>query len=165
MAQATCNEGNFADATFKERALNSGSFGESGVYSRPNFVADYDRFSEVFSGGVADGVRSQGYAVVDGLFGEDWAHAFRDEMQWLVEKGLLIQNRTQFLNAKGQRMILKKPDIYELDLHMEGVRSKMPQLDGIFHQKQFVCALQKQLPEYGLREGPDGVAIVRAVLL
>ena len=151
----------FQDTTFAERAAAAGNFGDCGQYSRPEFEADYNRFSAVFTEDAAEQLRSQGYAVVDGLFGTDWAHAFLDELQWLVGQGLLMQNRTQFQNAKGERMILRKPNIYEVDLHMEGVRRKMPQMDALFHQTRFVQALQAHLPEYGLHTGADGVAIVR----
>ena len=142
-----------------ERAASVGNFQDSTSYSQPDFVADYDRFFDIVDDQVAARLRTDGFAVVDGIFGSDWAHAFLDELQWLTKKDLLIENRTQFTNAQGERIIVRKPNIFEVDLHMEIVRTKVPQMDALFRQRHFVRALAAQLPEFGLRDGPNGVTV------
>ena len=68
-----------------ERAASVGNFQDSTSYSQPDFVADYDRFFDIVDDQVAARLRTDGFAVVDGIFGSDWAHAFLDELHARAE--------------------------------------------------------------------------------
>ena len=71
-------------------------------------------FKAVLSDATGDALRTQGYAVVDGAFGETWAHCLRDDIT-LAERRRLGRNQTHIVTAGGTRL-LEKDRIFEAEL-------------------------------------------------
>eukprot|EP00904_Undaria_pinnatifida_P010183 jgi/Undpi1/6295/HiC_scaffold_20.g08778.m1 len=59
-------------------------------------------------------------------------------------------NETQFSHPNGQRMQFSKPNIFEVDLHDDAIRTRLPEMDALFQQEELVEALAEAFPE-GLR--------------
>ena len=72
-------------------------------------------FKAVLSDATGDALRTQGYAVVDGAFGETWAHCLRDDIITLAERRRLGRNQTHIVTAGGTRL-LEKDRIFEAEL-------------------------------------------------
>lgn len=120
---------------------------------------DFGCFAQAITKDVAGKLQTDGYAVVDNIFGADWSNALRNEMKWLSTADLLQPNETQFTtkdldgNLLPQRFT--KPNIYELDLHAESARKLVPEFDQLFerfsvHHAELVHALHQYCPELEL---------------
>ncbi|KAK7253835.1 hypothetical protein SO694_00002732 [Aureococcus anophagefferens] len=72
-------------------------------------------FKAVLSDATGDALRTQGYAVVDGAFGETWAHCLRDDIITLAERRQLGRNQTHIV-AAGETRLLEKDRIFEAEL-------------------------------------------------
>lgn len=103
-------------------------------------------------------LKSTGYVVLDQFFGIECSSAFLQEMQWLQQNGLMLPNKTQFTLPNGNLKHFTKPHIYEVDLHDETLRKKIPQLDSLFetHAEALIDALED---EFDLVRGTNGRTI------
>ena len=112
-------------------------------------MRDFGRIAAGISQSVAEQLSSEGFAVVDGLLGEEWAGALLREMQSLVEGGLMREHKFQFAQAQ-----LRKPHIYEADMHDTALRDdprrRTPEIDAFFRQQPLATALNEHLPELQL---------------
>eukprot|EP00752_Nemacystus_decipiens_P010511 g9361.t1 len=73
--------------------------------------------------------------------------ALLQEMQWLHKNGLMKPNETQFSHPNGQRLQFSKPHIFEVDLHDDSIRTRLPEMNALFHQEALVEALAAAFPE------------------
>ena len=78
---------------------------------------DYGRLAAHLTPALCDALLRDGYAVVDGFLGDEWAAALRAELLALAERGGLAPNRTHFAQPGGGHHLFSKPHIYEADLH------------------------------------------------
>ncbi|CAB1120253.1 unnamed protein product [Ectocarpus sp. CCAP 1310/34] len=95
-------------------------------------------------------LQRDGRVVIDNFLGRGWALALLQEMRWLHGQGLMRPNETQFSHPNGQRLQFSKPNIFEVDLHDESIRNRLPEMNALFHQEALVEALAAAFPE-GLR--------------
>ena len=115
-------------------------------------MRDFGHIGAGVSQSVAEQLSSDGFAVVDGLLGKEWAEALLREMQSMVEYGLMREHKFQFAQAQ-----LRKPHIYEADMHDAALRDdprrRTPEIDAFFRQQPLATALNERLPQ--LRLTPD----------
>ncbi|RMX65463.1 hypothetical protein DD238_005341 [Peronospora effusa] len=129
-----------------------------GVY-KELFTRDFERLHRKITKEACDQLDGKGYVVIDNCFGHNWASALLEEMQWLNEKQHFKPNKTQFtltqkgLDAKPQAFHFIKPHIFEIDLHDASLRTKVPELDALFHSTELVQVLTTHLPQYELQFG------------
>lgn len=112
-------------------------------------MRDFARIAAGISHSVADQLAAEGFAVVDGLLGEDWASALLREMQSLVDSGLMREHKFQFAQAQ-----LRKPHIYEADMHDTALRDdprrRTPEIDTFFQRQPLANTLNERLPQLRL---------------
>ena len=53
-------------------------------------------------------LQEKGYAVMDGVFGEGWCRALREEIRWLHEQNLLLPNQIKFLEVNVGPSLLSR---------------------------------------------------------
>ncbi|KAI9920268.1 hypothetical protein PsorP6_015380 [Peronosclerospora sorghi] len=130
-----------------------------GTYKVP-FTRDYERLHRKLTKEACNQLDTQGYVVIDNCFGHAWASALLDEMRWLHETQQFKPNKTQFAltqnlteDGKPRAFHFVKPHIYEADLHDAAVRTKVPELDALFHSTDLVRILMTALPHYDLQCG------------
>eukprot|EP00729_Bicosta_minor_P020180 gene20180-16799_t len=116
--------------------------------SRKSYI---DSVDAAFTAAKAKEFESQGYTVIDGLFGDSWASAFRSEIQWLAKHQVLRPNETQFTDTKAtttggsssssaastpaaRQLRHTKPHIHELDLHHAVARKLVPEFNALFER-------------------------------
>ena len=104
-------------------------------------------------------LESEGYCVIDGFFGLERATAFREEIKWLEREQLMKPNQTQFGLGNGEVLVVRKPHIYEVDLHDDAVRAKVPSLDKLFQEDALVDVLNEKEPQLSLVRGKSGKTI------
>ncbi|ETL33157.1 hypothetical protein L916_14337 [Phytophthora nicotianae] len=132
----------------------SGKF--PGEYKEP-FTRDYERLHRKVTKEACEQLDEKGYVVIDECFGHGWASALHEEMRWLNDQNHFKPNKTQFaLTQKGtdgkpQAFHFVKPHIFEVDLHDASLRTKVPELDALFHSTELPDALTKHLPQYDLQ--------------
>ena len=102
---------------------------------------------------------SEGYCVIDGFFGLERATKFREEIQWLEREKLMKPNQTQFGLGNGETLVVRKPHIFEVDLHDDEVRAKVPSLDQLFQEEALVEVLNEKDPALCLVKGKSGKTI------
>jgi len=102
-------------------------------------------------------VLSQGFIVVDGVCGSAWATALRQEMEWLMDAGHMLPNKTQFNTAEGPKQF-SKPHIFEVDLHDPEI--PWPHLPE-FKALREACPLAKafQTRKIPVAQGINGTAL------
>lgn len=77
-------------------------------------------------------LRRDGYAVVDGAFGETWCNLLRDDIITLAERRLLGRNATHLVRG-GTTSLLEKTNIFETELGAhEAARAAAPRLDELY---------------------------------
>ena len=112
-------------------------------------MRDFGRIAAGITPGVAAELFTEGFVVVDGLLGEDWAAALLREMRGMVEGGLMREHRFQFAQAQ-----LRKPHIYEADMHDTALRDdprrRTPEIDEFFQRQPLATALNEHLPQLQL---------------
>ncbi|KAG3143781.1 hypothetical protein PI126_g14455 [Phytophthora idaei] len=132
----------------------SGKF--PGVYKEP-FTRDNARLHKKITKEACVQLDEKGYVVIDNCFGHGWASALLEEMRWLNDHDHFKPNKTQFaLTQKGtdgkpQAFHFVKPHIFEVDLHDASLRTKVPELDALFHSTELLNALTTYLPQYALQ--------------
>jgi len=114
-------------------------------------LSTWARVGQSLAGAPAQSLREHGYAVIDGFWGEQWSEGYRREMRHLLDHNLMLPNKTQFLDARGQPIQCTKPNIFELDLHNEEVRRLLPVFGELFGSSALV---------EGLNDAVDGLALV-----
>eukprot|EP00040_Diaphanoeca_grandis_P031222 m.186404 g.186404 ORF g.186404 m.186404 type:complete len:438 (-) comp32267_c0_seq1:216-1529(-) len=131
-------------------------------------LRDYSCFQTAITESVCASFTQNGFVVVDSVFGDDWAGAFRSEMGWLARNNLLQPNETQFASRNIDGTLLPqrfvKPHIYELDLHVESMRKLVPEFNSLFERlvsrtSELVTALHKHMPELKLNPHTNGMTI------
>ncbi|KAG7380318.1 hypothetical protein PHYBOEH_011488 [Phytophthora boehmeriae] len=134
-----------------------------GVYKEP-FTRDYERLHRKITREACEQLDQKGYAVIDDCFGHGWASALLEEMRWLNEQEHFKPNKTQFgltqngKDGKPQAFHFVKPHIYEVDLHDAALRTKVPELDALFHSTELLQVLSSFLPQYELQFSTSGRA-------
>ena len=112
-------------------------------------MRDFAQIAAGISRGAADRLAAEGFAVVDGLLGGDWATALLREMESLVDGGLMREHKFQFAQAQ-----LRKPHIYEADMHDAALRDdprrRTPEIDAFFQRQPLAEALNQRLPQLQL---------------
>lgn len=63
-------------------------------------------------------------------------------------------NETQFSHPNGQRLQFSKPNIFEVDLHDESIRSRYPPPSSSLSWSLFFCVLLISLCRYTLSRMP-----------
>ncbi|KAH7487897.1 hypothetical protein KRP22_013402 [Phytophthora ramorum] len=127
-----------------------------GKYKEP-FTRDYERLQRKITTEACAELDEKGYVVIDDCFGRGWASALLQEMKWLHENDHFKPNKTQFaLTQKGsdgrpQAFHFVKPHIFEVDLHDASLRTKVPELDALFHSTELLQVLATFLPQYELK--------------
>uniref|UniRef100_K3X985 Fe2OG dioxygenase domain-containing protein n=1 Tax=Globisporangium ultimum (strain ATCC 200006 / CBS 805.95 / DAOM BR144) TaxID=431595 RepID=K3X985_GLOUD len=130
-----------------------------GTYSAP-FTRDYSRFQRLITKQTCEKLQEHGYVVLDDCFGHGWANALLDEMKWLHAQNYFAPNKTQFAmtqnNNASQVVQFVKPNIYEVDLHDAHLRTKVPELDALFHSTELLQIFSEHMPEYDLQFSTSG---------
>jgi hypothetical protein len=127
-----------------------------GVYKEP-FTRDCERLHRKISKEACHQLDAKGYVVIDDCFGHGWASALLEEMRWLNDKQHFKPNKTQFAltqsgtDGKPQAYHFVKPHIFEVDLHDASLRTKVPELDALFHSTELLQVLSDHLPQYDLQ--------------
>jgi hypothetical protein len=109
---------------------------------------------------------SQGYAIVDGLWGGNIASAFRDEISTLYTEGHMDRNSVAFLiggggggggeGGGGKSVQLDKPHVYEADLHDGMKRQHVRLLRSVFEAAGCLAsAINAVVPQAELDEGKE----------
>ena len=79
------------------------------------------------------GLRTRGYAVVDGFLGETWCHLLRDDIITLAERRLLGRNATHLVR-RGTTSLLVKNNIFETEIGAhEEARDNAPHLATLYN--------------------------------
>jgi Rps23 Pro-64 3,4-dihydroxylase Tpa1-like proline 4-hydroxylase len=123
------------------------------------FERDYDRFEILLTEKHCEELKQKGFVVIDNFFGHGWASAMLEEMQWLNENNLFKPNKTQFTLTQSntqKNYQFVKPNIYEVDLHDNDLRRKVPELDSLFHSQDLINVLSKYMPELDLNMSTSG---------
>lgn len=101
----------------------------------------------------------QGFVVVDNACGLAWATALRGEMEWLMENGHMLPNKTQFNTAEGPKQF-SKPHIFEVDLHDPVVPwPRLPEFKALREACPIAKAFQRRKPGFHIKQGIDGTAL------
>eukprot|EP00656_Telonema_subtile_P037091 TRINITY_DN4119_c0_g1_i2.p1 TRINITY_DN4119_c0_g1~~TRINITY_DN4119_c0_g1_i2.p1 ORF type:complete len:417 (-),score=89.01 TRINITY_DN4119_c0_g1_i2:67-1185(-) len=124
-----------------------------GPYPLP-FSRDFSLWSRCLTSEACATLDNQGYVVVDGALGEGYAHALQTELAWLVQCGLIAPNKTQFMTADGPKQF-SKPSIYEVDLHNDEIRNRVPEFNALWKSEELSRALAAQLPGLQLAHGTN----------
>ncbi|RLN43605.1 hypothetical protein BBO99_00005303 [Phytophthora kernoviae] len=132
-----------------------------GVY-KESFTRDYERLHRKITRDACEQLDQKGYVVIDDCFGHGWASALLEEMHWLHQQEHFKPNKTQFgltqngKDGKPQAFHFVKPHIYEVDLHDASLRTKVPELDALFHSTELLQVLSSFLPQYELQFSTSG---------
>ena len=84
-------------------------------------TADYtfrlpmDRFQTVISPAVCQSLQSQGYVVIDNVFGPAWSDQLKQELKQLKGHGKMHLNSTHLIKQGGTEL-LEKQHVYEAEL-------------------------------------------------
>ena len=129
-------------------------------------VASYDpsltlteRFRTHFTAGsLSETFQTQGYAVMDGLFGGEWCANIRAEIAELHGRGLLQNSQNMLAAVKKQAddadaagfqgYVLNKPNIYERSLVVDGEVTDEPVLHSLKHLKEFYSVHIPELTQH-----------------
>lgn len=134
-------------------------------HAGPAVARDYGCFRDRLTAQSAAALAEKGYVVVDGMFGEAWATAFREEILWLHSQGIMRPNETQFQDVHRREVKrFTKPNIFELDLHHAAARRLVPAFSDLFSRFQaphadLVRALHAHAPSLQLLEGAASTTI------
>lgn len=80
-------------------------------------------FEDFFNASNVGALIRDGYTVIEPFFNEEFAHSLLVEMKDLATRDKMKPNRTHFA-TQTQTLLFSKPNIYEIDLHEEGIFSK-----------------------------------------
>lgn len=101
----------------------------------------------------------QGYAVVDNVLEDTHANELFKEMILLESSNEFEPNRVQFtVPGMSEPIIAKKPGVFEIDLHNEKKRQRVPYFSALFNGNAFATALQdveKRYKNEGQQEHPQ----------
>ena len=111
---------------------------------------DHGRIRTVLTAEAAAQLWTDGWCVLDGLLGRDWAMALRSEIASLAEGGLMREHRFQFAQAQ-----FRKPHIYEVDMHDAALRVRAPDFDALFRENPVAEVLNGHQPQLQLTPGCD----------
>ena len=119
------------------------------------YERDSSRFATAITSAHAEHLQTHGFAVVDEFLGLGWASAILTEMQWLQSRGLMLPNQIRVLDPEGCPFNVTKPNIYEVDLHLEEIRQKVPEINELFWETHTLAKhLNSLLPRLQLIETP-----------
>ncbi|KAM3569077.1 hypothetical protein VYU27_008821 [Nannochloropsis oceanica] len=98
-----------------------------------------------------------GVVILDTAFGAAWAEELRSDIIFLVERGEMTPNQTQF----GPKEVYRKPFIWEADLHDPLLRARVPALGALLENETLTEGLHLALPPSlgGLQGGMGGRAL------
>ncbi|KAF0697871.1 Aste57867_11454 [Aphanomyces stellatus] len=102
-------------------------------------------FADRITAASCDELMDQGYTVIDNFLGSGWAHALLAEIKYLWQEQLMVPNKTQFPSTTKPGAVAQfdKPHIFEADLHNAAARTRVPELEALFHQDDLVAALMR----------------------
>jgi len=122
-----------------------------GPYPLP-FERDHTVFERSITADVCKTLDEKSYVVIDNALGEQFCGALRAELQWLAAQNLMQKNQTQFTTPDGPKQF-SKPGIFEMDLHHEEVRQRVPEFDALWSSEHLSRTLNAALPELNLGHG------------
>lgn len=92
-------------------------------------------------------LKRDGFAVVDGAFGETWCHLLRDDIITLAERRLLGRNATHLVR-RGETAVLAKRAIYEAEPCVDAAaRAACPRLTRLYEDDGLARGLERGLGE------------------
>jgi len=116
------------------------------------FIDGDERLSSMFHSSITkkacDELIANDFTIIDGFLGEHLSSILLKELKDLTKTGLMIPNRTSFVNTKtGKPSIIAKPGIYEVDLHDESIRITMNMMNILFLESKssLIEALMKHV--------------------
>lgn len=98
---------------------------------------------------------AQGYAVRDGLFGDEIG-VLEEEVLTLTERGAFRSHRFSFSTSNGP-VLFEKPHIFEFDCHDPRLAGEpIPSFKHLFSKSTFANAFAELMPQLSLRVGLNG---------
>lgn len=116
-----------------------------------------DRITSILSPTKFNELDTNGFVYFDNVFGEEWSTSFLEEIQLLHEQQLLYSNKTYYEGKKEKGKFIysyavSKPNIFELDILDENVRTLIPALNELYTNKSIMNHLNTIFPELSLNE-------------
>ena len=145
----------------RRRGLADGTAGGGGVSAGraerpPPDLPFPDLASTVASSSACSRLRANGWAVVDGAFGDTWCHLLRDDIITLAESRALQLNATHMVKPSGELELLAKAGILETELESVELQRACPWIARVLADTSLKLALEAGL---GVRLGRQTVKV------
>ena len=109
------------------------------------------RLSTVFTSRHAAQLRSHGFVIIDGAFGDPFCSRLHSEALLLRQRDLLALNHTHLVNPADKRTaLLPKRGILEADTHTPGLAAIIPAFHQLTSDLSLLQSISAQLPSLSL---------------